>query len=211
MYAATAFIIMEAGDIMLPRLGLPDWTVTFIIILLIIGFPIAVIFSWIFDITPEGLKKTEPVLATRKEESPIAPIKRRLKASDTIIIVLIVIVVIMAYPKIFNKDKFEGIRNPEGKISIAVMPFENLSGDTLYNVWQGGFQNLLITSLSNSQELSVRQYQTTYALLESKRNLSYASITPSVASELALKLETRTFILGNILKAGNKIRVNAQL
>ncbi len=57
MYAATAFIIMEAGDIMLPRLGLPDWTVTFIIVLLIIGFPIAVIFSWIFDITPEGLKK----------------------------------------------------------------------------------------------------------------------------------------------------------
>ncbi len=61
MYAATAFIIMEAGDIMLPRLGLPDWTITFIIILLLVGFPIAVIFSWIFDITPEGLKKTEPV------------------------------------------------------------------------------------------------------------------------------------------------------
>ncbi|MCK4881135.1 MAG: hypothetical protein KAS82_10755, partial [Bacteroidales bacterium] len=49
MYAATAFIIMEAGDIMLPRLGLPDWTVTFIIILLIVGFPITIILSWIFD------------------------------------------------------------------------------------------------------------------------------------------------------------------
>ena len=59
MYAATAFIIMEAGDIMLPRLGLPDWTVTFIIVLLIIGFPISIILSWIFDITPEGVKKTE--------------------------------------------------------------------------------------------------------------------------------------------------------
>ena len=57
MYAATAFIIMEAGEIMLPRLGLPDWTVTFVIILLIVGFPIAVILSWIFDVTPEGLKK----------------------------------------------------------------------------------------------------------------------------------------------------------
>ncbi|MBL7111213.1 MAG: hypothetical protein ISS19_04655 [Bacteroidales bacterium] len=43
MYAATAFIIMEAGDIMLPRLGLPDWTVTFIIILLIICFPFVII------------------------------------------------------------------------------------------------------------------------------------------------------------------------
>jgi hypothetical protein len=69
MYAATAFIIIEAGDIMLPRLGLPDWTVTFIIILLIIGFPIAIIFSWIFDITPEGLKKTEPAKAKSEIDS----------------------------------------------------------------------------------------------------------------------------------------------
>jgi tetratricopeptide (TPR) repeat protein len=211
MYAATAFIIMEAGDIMLPRLGLPDWTVTFIIILLIVGFPIAVIFSWIFDITPEGLKKTEPVQAGMKEESLVVPTKRRVKPSDGIIAVLLVIVVILAYPKLFKKDKFEGIRDTDGRISIAVMPFENLSGDTLYNIWQGGFQNLLITTLSNSEELSVRQYQAMYTILENKRNISYASLTPSLASELALKLETRTFILGNILKAGNKIRVNAQL
>ena len=58
MYAATAFIIMEAADIMLPRLGLPDWTVTLIIVLLIVGFPVTVILSWIFDYTSEGVKKT---------------------------------------------------------------------------------------------------------------------------------------------------------
>ena len=66
MYAATAIIIMEAGDIMLPRLGLPDWTVTFIIILLIVGFPIIIILSWIFDVTPEGVKKTEAVQLSKK-------------------------------------------------------------------------------------------------------------------------------------------------
>jgi tetratricopeptide (TPR) repeat protein len=161
--------------------------------------------------SPEGVKKTGSIEVAKEQEPSSVPVKRRLRVSDAIIAVLIIVVGILAYSKIFKKDKFEGIRDPEGKISIAVMPFENLSGDTLYNVWQGGFQNLLITTLSNSKELSVRQYQTMYALLESKRNLSYASITPSVASELALKLETRTFILGNILKAGNKIRVNAQL
>jgi tetratricopeptide (TPR) repeat protein len=91
------------------------------------------------------------------------------------------------------------------------MPFKNLSGDTLYNVWQGGFQNLLITTLSNSKELLVRQYQAIYNVIAGERNISYASLTPSLASELALKLETRTFIIGNILKAGDKIRVNAQL
>ena len=128
MYAATAFIIMEAGDIMLPSLGLPDWTVTFIIILLIIGFPISIILAWIFDITPEGVKKTESIKVAEEQELPSVPVKRRLRVSDLIIAVLIVVVVILAYPRIFRKDKFEGIRDADGKISVAVMPFENLSG-----------------------------------------------------------------------------------
>ena len=81
MYAATAFIIMEAGDIMLPRLGMPDWTVTFIIILLIVGFPITIILSWVFDITPEGVIKTEPVQLAKKKESIPVPVKRGLKIS----------------------------------------------------------------------------------------------------------------------------------
>ena len=91
------------------------------------------------------------------------------------------------------------------------MPYGNLSGDTLYNVWQDGFQNLLITTLSNSSELSVRQYQTVYSILEGRKDEYHAALTPSLARELALKLDTRTFIMGNILKAGNKIRINAQL
>ncbi len=61
MYAATAFIIMEAAEIMLPRLGLPDWTVTFVIILLIVGLPVAFVLSWVFDITPQGVVKTGPI------------------------------------------------------------------------------------------------------------------------------------------------------
>ncbi|MEN8227454.1 MAG: tetratricopeptide repeat protein [Bacteroidota bacterium] len=210
MYAATAFIIMEAGDIMFPRLGLPDWTVTFIIILLIVGFPIAIILSWIFDLTPDGIKKTEPQ-KRMKSKMPPEQERRKLKPSDIIIATLLVVVCILAYPRVFNKDELKDIRDEEGKISVAVMPFENLTGDTLYNVWQGGFQNLLISNLSNSGELQVRQYQTMSIVLGQKKNVNQASVTPSLARELAYDLETRTFILGKILKAGNKIRVNAQL
>ncbi|KPL14586.1 MAG: hypothetical protein AMS26_10200 [Bacteroides sp. SM23_62] len=211
MYAATAFIILEVVDIVAPSLGLPGWTLNLIIVLLSIGFPMAVIFSWIFDITPEGLKKTGPVQAT-KEEKPTVPLsKRKLKPSDAIITVLIVIVLILVYPKIFQKDKFKGIREPDGRISLSVMPFDNLSGDTVYNIWQGGLQNLLITTLSNSEELLVRQHQAVHHVIQGERNISYAAITPSMAGELALKLNTRTFVMGNILKAGDKIRVNAQL
>ena len=86
MYAATAFIIMEAGDILLPRLGLPDWTVTLVIVLLAVGFPITVILSWIFDMTPEGMKKTESIETATEEISPQVPERRRLKISDGIII-----------------------------------------------------------------------------------------------------------------------------
>ena len=118
MYAATGFIIMEAGEIMLPRLGLPDWTVTFIIVLLIIGFPIAVILSWIFDVTPEGIKKTEPANAPKEKEQLPAPSKSRFKTSDAIIAVLIVVVVILAYPKVFKKEKNLFDKAFENKISI---------------------------------------------------------------------------------------------
>jgi len=211
MYAATAFIILEVVDIVSPALLLPSWTLTLVIVLLAIGFPIIVIFSWIFDLTSEGIKKTESIEEVADQESPSPSSKRRLKASDIIIGVLFVAVVILLYPKIFPNDKFKDIRDEDNRISISVMPFGNLSGDTLFNVWQAGFQNLLITGLSNSSELSVRQYQTVYSILEDKKDENYSSLTPSLARELAIKLDTRTFIMGNILKAGHKIRINAQL
>jgi len=102
MYAATAFIIMEAAEIMLPRLGLPDWTVTTIIVVLIVGFPFAVILSWIFDFTSEGVIKTEPSQFTKQNGPPPEPVKRKPRISDAIIAILFVFVVILAYPKIFR-------------------------------------------------------------------------------------------------------------
>jgi len=211
MYAATAFIIMEAGDIMLPRLGLPDWTVTFIIVLLIIGFPISIILSWIFDLTPEGVVKTESVKVAKQKETPLIPQKRKPGVSDVIIAVLIVVVVVMAYPKIFKKDNFKDIRDDDGRISVAVMPFQNMTGDTLYNIWEMGLQTNLISRLSYSEELSVRQFQTMYDIFETGGHVNKASITPSVESEIASKLESNTYISGNLMKYGNKIRVIATL
>jgi len=102
VYAATAFIIMEAAEIMLPRLGLPDWTVTTIIVVLIVCFPFAIIISWIFDFTSEGVVKTEPSQSPKQSGPTPEPVKRKPKISDAIIAILFVIVVILAYPKIFR-------------------------------------------------------------------------------------------------------------
>lgn len=211
MYAGTAFIIMEAAEIMLPRLGLPDWIVTFIIVLLIIGFPIAVILSWIFDLTPEGVKKTESFEEAKKQELPSEPIRRKLRIGDIIIVVLIVVVGILAYPKIFKKDKLQGVRDDDGRISVAVMPFQNLTNDTIWDIWQSGIQFSLISSLSNSTELKVRQTKPINTILKSDGLTNFASLTPNIARRTSQKLDANIFIYGNVMQAGPNIRINAQL
>ena len=211
MYAGSAYVIIELVNNIAEPLNLPGWTATVVILLLAIGFPIVAILSWIFDITPSGVVKTGPVDATTEQELPPESGRRKLRVSDVVIMVLVVVVGILVYPKIFNKDKFGKVRDSDGKVTLAVMPFENLSGDTEYDVWQGGLQNLLINTLSNSEELSVRHYHAVNEVLENNKNVNLASLSPSFASGLAEKLETKTFIIGNILKAGDKIRINAQL
>jgi len=211
MYAASAFIILEAIDIIFPRMGLPDWTVTFVIFLLIIGFIFAVILSWIFDITPEGIKKTEPVKVAKEKAISPEPVKRKLKVSDTIIAVLVVIVVILAYPKIFNKDKFEGIRDADGRISIAVMPFENLTGDTTLNWFQRGISSLIINGLGNSSELAVRDDHTMYEVIESMDQVFTAGISPSQAKEVAENVRAETYISGSCQGREGKYWILANL
>jgi tetratricopeptide (TPR) repeat protein len=211
MYAGVAYVLIELVGNVVEPLNLPDWTSRLVIIIALVGFPIMVVLSWIFDITPQGIKKTEAVEVARGDESPQIPVRRRMKASDVIIAILFVAVCILLYPKIFTKDKFEDIRDEDGRISIVVMPFQNVTGDTLFDGMELGLQYLLITRLSNSDELAVRQTQTMYEILESTRHLDYASITPSIASDIALKLEANTVILGSLYKSGNNLRITVNL
>ena len=147
---------------------------------------------------------------TEGQEKPAQAGKRKLISIVTIVAILI-IGAILAYPKIFRRDTLEKLRSSGGRISLAIMPFKNLTVDTLLNIWQLGLQNLLITSLSNSEELSVRQYETLDKILGGTENENYASLTPSFAADLAKKLEANTVIIGNLYKTGNRIRVTANL
>lgn len=211
MYAATAYIIIEASDIILPRLGLPDWTVTLLIILVIVGIPVAFILSWVFDITPHGVVKTGPVDTESPPETDGHKERRKLRLSDAVIGVLLIAVVILAYPRIFNHGKSKIPREVRGRISIAVMPFNNMTGDSIYSLWQEGLQNLLITSLSNSQELAVRQFETINSALAGNTNVDYAAFPPSLMSKLAQELEANTVISGSLHKSGNRIRITANI
>jgi tetratricopeptide (TPR) repeat protein len=211
MYAGTAFIILEAINNLVSPLRLPEWTPTLVVVLLAIGLPFAIIFSWIFDITPEGIKKTESIEASRKTKSHVAPVKRRLKASDIIIACLIVIVAILAYPKIFKRDTLEKLRSSGERISVAVMPFQNMTNDTTKNFWQEMIQDNLINTLTNSEELKVRQTESIITLLQNNNVTNYALITPSIASSVSQKLDANVFVHGSINQTGTIIRLNAKL
>ncbi len=211
MYAATAYIVIEASDIILPRLGLPDWTVTLLIILVIVGIPVAFILSWIFDITPQGVVKTGPFDIESPPEADGQKERRRLRFSDVVIGVLLIAVVFLAYPRIFNQGRSKIPREVRGKISIAVMPFNNMTGDSIYSLWQEGLQNLLITSLSNSQELSVRQFETINSAIAGKNNVDYAAFPSSLMSNLAQQVEANTVISGSLHKSADRIRITANI
>jgi len=210
-YAATAYIIIEVTNNLAVPLHLPNWVATLILLILLIGLPVVIILSWIFDFTPQGIKKTESLEELEGKEIVTKPVKRKLRASYVLNAILIIAVIVLAYPKIFKRDTLEKLRSSGERISVAVMPFQNMTNDTIWNVWQDGIQDNLITSLSNSEELKVRQPESTNSLIQGKGITDYASITPSFANAISQQLDAKIFLYGSINQTGNKLRLNVKL
>ena len=210
-YAATAYIIIEVTNNLVEPLSLPAWIAKLVILLLGAGLPIVAILSWIFDFTPQGIKKTVSIEESESKEIVAKPVKRRLRPSYILNAILIIAVIILAWPKIFRQDTIEKLRSSGERITVAAMPFQNMTNDTTWNVWQDGIQANLIASLTNSKELKVRQTETTNNLIQSKSFTNYASITPSIARNISQELDADVFIYGNINQSGSTMRLNAQI
>jgi len=154
IYAGTAFIILEAADIIFPRLGFPDWSVNLVLYLLILGAIITVILSWIYDITPTGIVKTERVESGEPDIVTDEKAKKRQQTSNIIIAVLIIIVGMLLYPKIFKRDV-----SPLGRVqksSIAVLPLKTIGDQPDLNFLASGLVETLtymLTKIGNSQQL----------------------------------------------------------
>lgn len=127
------------------------------------------------------------------------------------IFTLMMIAGIFIYPKIFEREKFEEIRDKDGKISIAVMPFENLTGDTTLNWFQRGISSLIINGLGGSSELVLRDDQTMFEVMESMDEVFTAGISPSRAKKVAEKVQAVTYISGSFQGIGGKYRILAKL
>jgi len=166
-YLAFAYVLIELTDMLAEPWGLPGWTINLITILLIIGLVVTVIISWIFDITPEGIKKTTSAI-DKKETTQTKTGKRKLRLSDVIIAVLLVAVIVLVYPRIFNKDKLRNIRQEDGRIPVTVMPVKNMTNDSLLDFYQEAIQAELINDLTGLDELRVTQFNDVQTVLFSR-------------------------------------------
>ncbi len=159
----------------------------------------------------ELLKEVKADERSEVEEKPVKAGKVKLILIFSIAAIL-TIAVILLYPKIFKRDTLERLRTSGERISVAVMPFQNMTNDSVWNVWQSGIQDLLISYLSNSTEdLKVRQTESINGFIRGKGVANYASITPSVAKNISQKLDADIYISGSINQSGTTIRVNAKL
>ena len=123
IYTVVSWVLMQIGDVMFPALLLPEWTTTMLVAFLILGFPVAMIFAWAYEITPDGVLRTEDV---PKEQSITADTGQ--KINRLIIGVLAVAVVVLLVRNIQNDTGTISAPTvaPTGQ-SIAILPFKNQS------------------------------------------------------------------------------------
>ena len=99
----------------------------------------------------------------------------------------------------------------DGRISVAVMPFQNMTHDTIWNIWQEGIQIRLISFLANNRNLKVRQNEIINKLLSSRNPTNYAGISPDIARKVSQKTDAKLYVNGSIKQAGSIVSIDAEL
>jgi AraC-like DNA-binding protein len=153
VYASISFILLQLLSILIKPLFLPQWMMTTVIVLLAIGFPIAIIFSWIFDFTPTGLEVTKSVNENKIQQQATSSQKNGILYT-VLIAVLMVVVVILIYPKIF-KNESSANAIPKFEKSIAVLPFKNDSNDSTNVYMINGLMEAILNKLQKIEDLRV--------------------------------------------------------
>jgi len=195
VYATAAFVILEAVDIIFPRLNFPDWTVTFVMILLAVGFPIALIFSWIFDVTPEGIEKTSPLEEHPKRDNAKVPGSWRIATYASLVIIAGLIVF-----KIVGGNTNKEINSLQ-EMSIAVLPFKSISANQDDEYLSDGMTETIISHLSKMKALRVISRTSVDQFSHSTKS------SQTIASELGV-----VYLLGGSVQSyEDKLRISVQL
>jgi adenylate cyclase len=190
VYGATAFAILQAADLAFPRLGLPDWTVTFVLWLTILGLPVALVLSWVFELTPEGVRRTDA-------DAPSSASTTWISTRTIALVIPGLIVAAMA------GWLARGAGRPAGANlnSIAVLPFANLGGAQEDDYFSDGLAEELLNLLARIDGLKVSARTSSFAF--KSKNLDVRAIGDS--------LDVGTVLEGSVRRDGETIRITAQL
>src|SRR5437868_5897053 len=200
-YAVVGWLLVQVTTQVFPIFEIPNWAARLIVLAIIIGFPIALVIAWAFELTPQGLQRTEDVdRATEK----------RGKTYTWIYVVVVGAVLSVALFLLgrYTATNTAGAARTEAATgssipqkSIAVLPFENLSDDKGAAYFADGIQDEILTKLASIADLKVIS-RTSTAKYKSK---------PEDLKTVSQQLGVATLLEGSVQKAGDKVRVNVQL
>ena len=193
-YVVVAWLLLQLADIVLDNIEAPAWVFQTILLLLIIGFPLALVFAWAFELTPEGLKKEKDV----DRSASVTPVTgRRL---DFIIIAalgLALLFVVIEYVLPPTADVSENLR------SIAVLPFDNRSAEEEDAAFfADGVHDELLTRLSKIHDLRV---------ISRTSVMQYRDNTTRNMRQIGAELGVGSILEGGVQRAGDTVRINVQL
>ena len=183
-YIVAAAFIIQIGSAVFPAWELPNWTLRLVVVLLLVGFPVALILAWAYDVTPQGIQATPKVPGGHRRRNII------LLVAGGAIISIAAGFFLLPRASAHKIDK-----------SVAVLPFENLSDEKENVYFAQGIQNEILTKLAAVRDLKVIS-RTSTAKYQSK---------PDNLKTVAQELGVSTILEGTVQRSGDKVRVNVQL
>lgn len=204
VYAATAFAVLQGADILLPNLGVPDWTMRFLTVLLVLGFPIALVLAWALELKPDGGIQPTKAAETMPGEIPALLGKRTL-----IVAGLLVAVGIGLSAGWFLKpdgppvpvESTDAALVPSERQSVAVLPFDNLSDDPEQGYFADGLTEEILNALAALPKL----------LVTARTSSFFYKGQDVPVDEIGERLGVEHILEGSVRRSGRQIRVTAQL
>src|SRR6266511_4859169 len=201
-YAIVAWLVIQAASILFPTFEAPPWVMKVFVSAVILGFPVALILAWAFEMTPEGVRRSEE-MPQRETKTP----KTGSKWTAIIVAAAVLAAALLAFQ--FARTR----RSPTTELakqsaptattdkSVAVLPFENLSSDKENAFFAQGIQDEIITTLSRISGLRVI----------SRTSTAHYQSAPENLSEIGRQLRVSNVLEGSVQKAGDRVHINVQL
>src|SRR5437016_8393822 len=201
-YAIVAWLLIQATSILFPTFEAPPWVMKVFVTAVILGFPVALVLAWAFELTPEGLRRSEEV-APRESKTR----KPGSKWTAVVVIAALLAAALFAFQFVRTRRSpaIEQAKQtaPAATLdkSVAVLPFENLSSDKENAFFAQGIQDEIITTLSKISGLRVISRTSTVRYNSAPENLP----------EIARQLRVSNVLEGSVQKAGDRVHINVQL